>query len=128
MMTKTSTTGAPQIDVAGLSWTNVPLNQANRGKIRSQLTSHLGESTVVCASNTACQDGTGYQPGGNMLTVVGRQTGRMARMGSDTRGWFAWSEMQGKHDEGILVISVYRFSQTIGTMAGPNTAYSQQIN
>ena len=36
--------------------------------------------------------------------------------------------MRGERDEGILVISAYRVSQTKGTIAGPNTAYSQQIN
>ena len=36
--------------------------------------------------------------------------------------------MIDEHDEGIVLISAYQVSQTKGTTAGPNTAYSQQIN
>ena len=62
-----------------------------------------------------------------MLAIVGKQTGRMIKTGTDPWGRFAWSELRGERDKGILVISAYRVSQTKGTTAGPNTAYSQQI-
>ena len=52
----------------------------------------------------------------------------MNKSGSDPWGRFVWSEMRGEIDEGILVISTYQVSQTKGTIAGPNTVYSQQIN
>jgi len=128
VMPETATIGALQLDVAGLTETNVPWSQANKDKMRSQLTRHLGESRVVCASNTAQENATGYQPGGAILTVVGKQTVRMIKTGTDPWGRFAWSELRGERDEGILVISAYRVSQTKGTTSCPNTAYSQQIN
>ena len=46
----------------------------------------------------------------------------------DPWGCFAWSETRGERDEGILFISAYQVSQTKGTTAGQDTAYSQQIN
>ena len=94
--TKTATIGALQIDVAGLSKTNVPWTQTKKGKVQSQLTRHLGESRVVCASNNARENDTGYQPGGVMLAIVGKQTGRMIKTGTDPWGRFAWSEIRGK--------------------------------
>ena len=63
-----------------------------------------------------------------MLAIVGKQTGRMMKTGTYPWGRFAWTEMRGERDEGILVISAYRVCQTKGTTAVPNTAYSQQIN
>ena len=45
-----------------------------------------------------------------MLAVVIRQTGQMAKTGSDPWGCFAWSEMRGEGDEGMLIISAYRVS------------------
>ena len=120
-MTKTATIGVLQIDVSGLTKTNVPWSLANKDKMRSQLTRHLGESRVVCASNTAREDDAGYQPGGAMLAIVGKQTGRMIKTGTDPWGCFAWSEMRGERDKGILVILAYRVCQTKGTTAVPNT-------
>ena len=52
----------------------------------------------------------------------------MTKTGSNHWGQFAWSEMRGERDEGILIISAYRNSQTKGTASSPDTAYSQQIN
>ena len=52
----------------------------------------------------------------------------MTKTGSNHWGQFAWSEMRGERDEGVLVISTYRFSQTKGKTAGTNIAYSQQVN
>ena len=63
-----------------------------------------------------------------MLAIVGTQTGQMNKTGSDPWSQFTWSEMRGERDEGILITSAYWVSQTKGTTAGPNTAYSQQIN
>ena len=60
VMTKTATIGALQIDVTGLSETNVPWFHTNKDKMWSQLTHHLGESRVICASNTARENNTGY--------------------------------------------------------------------
>ena len=63
-----------------------------------------------------------------MLAVVIRQTGQMAKTGSDPWDHSTWLEMRGERDEGILAISAYRVSQTKGTTSGQNTAQSQQIN
>ena len=57
-----------------------------------------------------------------MIVVVRTQTSQMNK----TR--FAWSEMRGQRDESICIIPAYQVSQTKGTTAGPNTAYSQQID
>ena len=87
-MTKNATIGALQIDVASLSETNIPWSQTNKDKIQSQLTRHLGRSRVVCASNTARENDIGYQPGGAMRAIVGKQTGRMIKTGTDPWGSF----------------------------------------
>ena len=42
-----------------------------------------------------------------MIVVVRRQTVHMTKTGTDPWGRFVWSEMRGKQDEGILVISAY---------------------
>ena len=63
-----------------------------------------------------------------MLAVTGAQTGRMMKRGSDPWGRFAWTEMRGARDEGLLVISAYRVSQKKGTRTGTHTAYAQQLD
>ncbi|KAL7524317.1 hypothetical protein ACHAXR_000531, partial [Thalassiosira sp. AJA248-18] len=128
VMPETATIGALQLDVAALTETNVHWNQTNRDKMSGQLYSHLGASRIVCASNASTNHADGYQPGGSMLAVVGPQVGRMQQTGSDPWGRFTWTELSGQRDEGILVISAYRVSQTKGTKSGPTTAYSQQID
>ena len=110
-MPETATIGALQIDVAALTETNVHWNQANREKMTNQLYTHLGHSKIVCASNETTKKEDGYQPGGSMITVVRSQSGRMKQSGSDPWGRFAWTEMRGTRDEGILVISAYRVSK-----------------
>ena len=128
VMPETATIGALQIDVAALTETNVHWNEKNKEKIEIQLNRHLGSSRVVCASNVSKRVEEGYQPGGSMLAVVGPQVGRMMKSGSDPWGRFTWTEIRGERDEGILVISAYQVSQRKGTVAGPQTAFSQQID
>ena len=127
-MPEIATIGALQLDVAAFTETNIHWNQSARDKIRHQLYSHLGSSRVVCASNASMSYEDGYQPGGSMLAVTGTQVGRILESGSDPWGRFTWIEMKGTRDNGLLVISAYRVSQLKGTKAGPNTAYTQQLN
>ena len=128
VMPETATIGSLQLDVTALTETNVHWNKATQEKMTTQLYQHLGPSRIVCASHTTTEAKDGYQPGGSMIAVVGPQLGRIARTGSDPWGRFTWTELTGRRDEGILVISAYRVSQRRGAIAGPTTAYSQQIN
>jgi len=52
-----------------------------------------------------------YWSGGAMLAIVGPQSSRMKKRGSDPWGRFAWTDMRGTRDEGILKISAYRVTQ-----------------
>jgi len=63
-----------------------------------------------------------------MIAMVGPQVGRIGRTGSDPWGRFSWQEMKDHRDQGILIISAYRVSQTKGTKSGPTTSYSRQLN
>ena len=128
LMPETATIGALQIDVAALTETNIHWSKKNRELIETQMHRHLGLSRVVCASNVSTKNEDGYQPGGSMIAVVGPQVGRMIKTGSDPWGRFTWTEMRGERDEGILVVSAYRVSQRKGTISGPTTAHSQQID
>ncbi len=127
-MPEVATIGALQLDVTGFTETNIHWTQSNRDKISNQLNSHIGNAKVICASNVTTKVTEGYQPGGSMLAVVGPQKGRVMNTGHDPWGRFAWTEMRGSRDEGILVISAYRVCQTKGTKSGPKTAYTQQLN
>ena len=128
VMPEIATIGSLQIDVAAFSETNLHWSQRNRDKMNEQMHMHLGAFKIICASNVSTRQEDGYQPGGSMIAVTGPQVGRIQRSGSDPWGRFAWTELIGSRDEGILVISGYRVSQKKGAKAGPNTAYSQQIN
>ena len=128
VMPEIATIGSLQLDVIAFSETNIHWNRTNREKMAEQMHIHLGASRIVCASEVSTDQKDGYQPGGSMLSAVGPQAGRVRKTGSDPWGRFAWAEMIGQRDEGWLVISAYRVSQKKGTAAGPNTAYSSQIN
>jgi hypothetical protein len=67
-----------------------------------------------------------YQPGGNLLMINGRTTGRIMSHGSDWLGRFCWVALRGHRDEGILLITAYRICQNITDNPGPHTAFSQQ--
>ena len=49
---------------------------------------------TVCSVVKATYD-YNYQPGGNLLIVVGNGTGRAQEMGSDKYGRFFWKTMRG---------------------------------
>ena len=123
-----ATIGALQLDITGLTELNRHINKKVYDSISQQLSTHLGPSRLACASNTSSDQQEGYLPGGSMLIATGTQAGRISSQGSDDWGRYAWMTLEGKRDEGILVISAYRVSQTKGTRSGPTTAYSQQIN
>ena len=128
VMPEIATIGALDIDVAAFTETNVHWNQSTRDKVQHQLHINLGNSRVVCASNASTKVEEGYQPGGTMTAIVGNQVGRIVQTGSDPWGRFTWTEMTGERGEGILVICAYRVSQTKGSVPGPTTSFSQQIN
>jgi hypothetical protein len=47
-------------------------------------------------------------------------------MGSDKMRRFCWYTLQGKRDEGVLIIVAYRVCQDKGNNPGPTTSYQQQ--
>ena len=128
MLPEVATIGALQLDVTGFTELNTHINKKVRDDISQQLTSQIGPSRLACASNTSSDQQEGYLPGGSMLIATGTQVGRVSSQGSDDWGRYTWMTLEGKRDEGILVISAYRVSQTKGTRSGPITAYSQQIS
>ena len=78
LMMERATIGALQIDVAALSETSVMhWNKGSRDTMSQQLYTHLENSRIVCASNVTKSNDDKYQPGGQMLVLVGPQCGRM---------------------------------------------------
>ena len=128
VMPEVATIGALNIDFGAFTETNIHWSKEAREQMSSQLYSHLGTSRIVCASDSKGRREDGYQPGGSMLTAVGPQGGRITQTGSDPWGRYSWMLLRGERDEGLLVISAYRVSQEKGTISGPTTAYSRQVD
>ena len=114
------------IDIMGMSETNCPWTPKTRVEYDLVMKEAFGPSRTLYSSAPTTNDST-YQPGGTLLTVNGRTTGRVAKTGTDPWGRFCWAQLRGRRDEGVVVICAYRVcqSQTIQT-AGPFTAYRQQ--
>ena len=115
------------INAMAIVETNCPWTPGNKWKydFRMNLRFHGGTRTVY-SSASADYRCTKYQPGGTMLTINGSNSGRVVDSGTDPLGRFCWLALRGHRDEGWLIISAYRVSQTSSHNAGATTAYTQQ--
>ena len=84
----------------------------------------FGQGQIVGSSGQSTKEG--YLPGGTVIVVRGRVTGRIVERGSDIMGRFAWIKMNGKNNKQVLIMSAYRVCKA-GTNIGPHTAHMQQV-
>ena len=110
------------IDIMGMSETNCPWTPTTKVEYDLFMKEVFGPSRTLYSSAPATSD-SNYQPGGTLLTVHGKTTGRLAASGTDPWGRFCWAQLRGRRDEGIVIICAYRVcqSQSVNT-AGPFTA------
>ena len=117
-----------ELDITALPETKSSKNGRTREVLQRQLNMRVGSSMVVEASAPRIRSNdNNYQPGGVMLTLTGKVTGRVNTIYSDPMGRFTYAKLQGSRDEGILMISAYRVCQKKGSISGPTTAFTQQI-
>ena len=114
------------VDVMGMSETNRPWTPRNRETYDYMMNLRFSNSRTVYSSAPTPDRSLRYQPGGNLLTVNGRTTGRITGQGSDPLGRFCWYTFRGHRDEGVIVITAYRVCHDITDNPGPHTAFSQQ--
>ena len=117
-----------QIDMAAFPESKLTEHGRTREVLQRQLRVRIGSAQVQNAAaprrNTRNSD---FQPGGVLMAITGRVTGRILKNGNDPWGRFSWSLLRGNRDEGILFIGAYRVCQLKGTKAGPDTAFMQQV-
>ena len=118
-----------QIDVAGFPEANLRAHGQTEVTMKQQLSTYMGSSRIYNAAAPAVgPSNSEYQPGGALLAVVNRYTGRIIKSHCDKWGRYAWIRMRGNRGEGITVFNAYRVCQKRGTKSGPNTAFTRQIN
>lgn len=114
------------ISVMGMAETNRAWTAHQRFDHDFMMTSHFPSSRTLYASAPIHAHDQTYQPGGNLLSVTGRTTGRIYDYGTDEMGRFCWYALRGKRDEGVLVVVAYRVCHKASDKPGPFTAYQQQ--
>ena len=115
------------IDIMGMSETNCPWNIKSKAEYDLLMRETFRTSRTLYTSAPTSTTGT-YQPGGTLLTINGRTTGRMTLSGRDPWGRFCWYRLRGSRDEGILIISAYRVCHSQSHNPGPLTVYQQQYS
>ena len=113
------------VDVQGMSKINKPWSPNNKWQYNMMMDMVFDSSFSVFSSAESTHD-CNYQPGGNLLTINGHNTGRKEDSGSDKWGRFCWFTLRGQREEGIIVINLYRVCHEKGDNPGPYTAYTQQ--
>ena len=113
------------IDVLGMAETNINWNQDRRTQLLSLLQMVFGNGQIATSSSQSGTDG--YQPGGTALVAHGCSAGRISCRRGDRMGRYSYMALRGKDGCGVLVISAYRVCQSRGTVAGPDTAFMQQV-
>ena len=114
------------IDVMGMSETNRPWSLEQRSSYDHMMNLRFTSSRTIYTAAPSHDRSSSYQPGGNLLTINGRTSGRIVDRGSDTLGRFCWYTLYGHRDEGILIITAYRVCHEVTDNPGPHTAFSQQ--
>ena len=127
--TDIDTTDRLGIDVMGLQETKTPWTPANIRLYNQQcqMVWPTGSCSVFSSAPVDYTD-KDYQAGGTALVAHGPTKGRVIASDSDPLGRFSWMRLQGKRDEGILVISAYRTCHTKSDNPGPWTAWYQQYS
>lgn len=116
------------ISVMGMSKTNRPWTVKQKSEYDFMMSTHFQSSRTLYTAAPAITHDQAYKPGGNLMTINGRTTGRIFDYGSDPMGRFCWYALRGKRDEGVLVIVAYRVCHNASDTPGPFTAYQQQHN
>lgn len=117
-----------QADIAAFPESKLSRDGQTKELMERQMRVHLGSSIVISSSAKKIHhEDKEYQPGGVMLALSGKTTGRHIKGFSDPWGRYAYTKLRGSRGEGVIVIAAYRVCQKAGTRAGPNTAYTQQI-
>ena len=117
------------IDIMGLQETKTPWTPANI-RLYNQQCQMAWPTGARTSFSSAPVDYTdkNYQAGGTLLVTHGSLNGRVQDKDSDPLGRFCWMALQGKRDEGILVISAYRSCHTASDDPGAWTAWHQQYS
>ena len=113
------------LDIMGMSETNCPWTIQSKAEYDLMMREMFQQSRTLYSSAPSLTTGS-YQPGGTLLTVNGRTTGRISLSGTDPWGRFCWCRLRGWRDEGILLISAYRVCHMQSHNPGPLTVYQQQ--
>ena len=115
-----------EIDIMGMAETNRPWSSQQKALYDAYMTKRFRASKTLYTAAPAIGHDTQYQPGGNLLSANGEITTRINGSGADMMGRFCWYTLQGRRDEGVLVIVAYRVCQDKGNNPGPTTSYQQQ--
>ena len=115
-----------ELDIMGMSETNRPWHPHQKSLYDQMMTTLFRQCRTIYTAAPSHDRSSQYQPGGNLLTVNGRTTGRIMSHGLDWLGRFCWVALRGHRDEGVLLITAYRVCQKLTDNPGPHTAFSQQ--
>jgi hypothetical protein len=114
------------IDIMGMAEMNKPWTPHQKALHEAYMNKRFRISrTIFTAAPTDRHDAT-YQPGGNLITANGEVTGRIDGRGVDKWGRYCWFSLQGRRDEGVIIIVAYRVCQEKHHHPGEHTAYHQQ--
>ena len=110
--------------------TNVTWNPSVKSLLYTKLRQMVAnETTMTKLLATSCDDPTHgtYQPGGVCQVTIGNVAGRVGQSGVDPHGLGRWTytTLQGKGGKKVVVVILYRLSQTTQPK-GYKTAYNQQ--
>ena len=116
------------IDAMGMSETNCPWTANQKSTYDYIMQACFHSSRTIYTSAPAPDHTFSYLPGGNLLTLNGRITGRVSSSGTDSLGRFCWYTLRGSRDEGILLLVAYRVCHEASHNPGAFTAYQQQYS
>jgi hypothetical protein len=94
---------------------------------RRQLSAQSSARVIQSAAPRQRISSSDYQPGGVLMAITGRISGRCVKAYADPWGRLVWYKLRGDRGEGVIVIGGYWCCQKKGTVAGSSTAYMQQI-
>lgn len=115
------------IDIAVFPETKLARGGRTVEVLRRQLSTQSSVRVIHSAAPRQRVSSSEYQPGGVLMAITGRTTGRCIKGYADPWGRYIWYKLRGNRREGVIVIGGYRCSQKKGTVAGASTAYMQQI-
>ncbi|KAL7533908.1 hypothetical protein ACHAXR_007538, partial [Thalassiosira sp. AJA248-18] len=113
------------INLQGMSEINKPWDANNKWQYNMQMNLVFQQSHTIFSAAEAVHDRK-YQPGGNLMTIIGSNAGRVVESDVDKWGRFCWMTLRGGRDEGVLVIEGYRVCHEHSDNPGVFTAYTQQ--